>query len=118
MCLPARDEADEVAADMLARALLANGRCARFLSVKSLAGEMVDAVEQGGIDLVFVSAVPPFGVTHARYLCKRLRAKFPDVKIIVGLWNSDGQNKKSSERLQVAGANKVVTTIEQALSIV
>ena len=74
LCLPARDEADEIAAMMLAQVLETSGCVVQAVSVTSLAGEMVDLVEQRNADVVCISATPPAAVMHARYLCKRLRA--------------------------------------------
>ena len=43
----------------------------------------------------------------------RLRARFPDQKIIIGLWNSTGG--KAEERVRSSSADKVVTTLTQVL---
>ena len=32
--------------------------------------------------------MPPGGLAQARYLCKRLRAGVPDIRIVVGRWSS------------------------------
>src|SRR5205085_9830845 len=74
LCLPARSEADEIAATMLAQLLEAEGCRAKAVAVTSLAGEMVELVDQCTADVVCLSATPPAAVMHARYLCKRLRA--------------------------------------------
>ena len=36
---------------------------------------------------VCLAATPPGGLAHTRYLCKRLRARFPDLKILVCRWD-------------------------------
>jgi hypothetical protein len=113
-CLPARDEADEIASMMFCQVLLSRGYAAQFVSVKALASEMLDAVEKSNAGVVCISAVPPFASRHARYLCKRLRPRFPNAKIIVGLW-SDAPGKKVEARLRAADADKVVSTFAQAL---
>jgi hypothetical protein len=117
-CLPARDDADEIAALMLRQVLEAHGHCAQHFSVKSLAGEMLDQIEESKIDLVIVSAVPPFGGTHTRYLCKRLHTRFPDLKLAVGLWQSAPVSAKTNGRLTTACADKVVTTLAEAVAAV
>jgi hypothetical protein len=40
-------------------------------------------VDGAGADIVCIAALPPGGLTHARYLCKRLRARFPQRSIIL-----------------------------------
>lgn len=46
---------------------------------------------------------------------KRLRQRFPELKIVVGLWNSNIP-VKARDRLTSAGANAVVTTLSEALA--
>ena len=61
--------------------------------------EMVDLVEQRKADVVCVSATPPGAMMHARYLCKQLRRRFPKVKLVVGLWDVQGDLNKARERI-------------------
>jgi hypothetical protein len=53
----------------------------------ALASEYLEEAARAQIQIVCVSAVPPFGSVRARYLCKRLRAQFPEIKIVVGILN-------------------------------
>jgi predicted PurR-regulated permease PerM/methylmalonyl-CoA mutase cobalamin-binding subunit len=99
LCLPARDEADEIAATMIAQVLESSGCQVQAVSIMSLASELVDLVDQSTADVICVSATPPAAVMHARYLCKRLRGQLPQVKLIVGLWNAQGDLNKAKERI-------------------
>ena len=80
---------------MLAQVLETRGCLVQAVSVTSLAGEMVDLVEQRNADVVCISATPPAAVMHARYLCKQLRRRFPKVKLVVGLWDAQGDLNKA-----------------------
>ena len=113
--LPARDEADEIAGAMLAQLLERDLRRAELFPSKWLVGEMVDQVIEQGAAIVCISAIPPFAGTHARYLCKRLRAQCPDVKIVVGIWNAQGDLERTIARLRLAGADQVVTRPSEAV---
>jgi len=113
-CLPARDEADELVGLMLAQVLAKKGVNVRVLSVESLASEMVNTVVSDHPAVVCISALPPFAGTHARYLSKRLLAALQNVPIVVGLWQSEGSQKKSTEKLSQLGVSKCVTTLKQA----
>jgi hypothetical protein len=62
-----------------------------------------------------VSALPPFAVGQARPLCKRLRAKFPELAIVVGLWGFGGGVPKAQERVGPGCSDAVVTTLSEAL---
>jgi hypothetical protein len=112
--LPARDEADEIAGMMLVQLLTQRGVNARVVSAKSLSGEMIDQVAAESAAIVCVSALPPFAAMHARYLCKRLRPRFPQLKLIVGLWQTGDVTKKSQDRLTATGIDRLVTTLSEA----
>jgi len=100
ICLPARSQADEIAAMMLAQVLETSGCRAQAKPITALAGEMVDLVEQcTAADVICISATPPAAVMHARYLSRRLRGRLPKVKLIVGLWDAQGDLNKARERI-------------------
>ncbi|HVC92270.1 MAG TPA: AI-2E family transporter [Pirellulales bacterium] len=112
LCLPARSEADEIAAMMLAQILETAGCLVRTVSVTSLAGEMVELVDQSTADVICLSATPPAAVMHARYLCKRLRGRLPEVNLVAGLWNAQGDFNKARERIGCVAI--VVATLADA----
>ena len=58
--------------------------------------------------MICIAAVPPGGLAQTRYLCKRLRARFPNLKIAVGRW---GTGSEDSNSILLAGADKVGTTM-------
>jgi predicted PurR-regulated permease PerM len=115
LCIPARDAADEIAGMMLAQLLEQEGYCAEYVSVEKLASEYLQIVETQGVQVVIVSALPPAAVTHARYIVKRLRSRFPDLKIIVGLWTASGSIEKARHRLEASGTDLVVNSLEKAI---
>ncbi|MEX2169089.1 MAG: AI-2E family transporter [Pirellulales bacterium] len=115
LCVPARDEADELAGMMLAQLLALRGFDAEVLSTKSLASEAVQEVRDHQASVVCVSALPPFAATHARYITKRLRPHFPDLRIVVGLWQTNAHSKKAEERLLAAGVDRFVTALADAV---
>lgn len=113
LCLPARSEADEIAAQMLAQVLEMEGCTVQAVSMASLAGEMSDIFDRcAAADLVCVSATPPAAVMHGRYLCKELRRQLPRVNLVVGLWDTQGELTKAKER--IGGDAMVVATLADA----
>jgi hypothetical protein len=66
----------------------------------ALAGQKQPAV-------VCIAAMPPGGLAHTRYLCKRLRAQLPDAKIVVGRWGLTSDLEQNQEQLREAGADQV-----------
>jgi predicted PurR-regulated permease PerM len=114
LCLPARDEADEIAGMMLAQ-LLATDKClVHSVSFTAAASELVDLVERRKPDVVCISATPPAAVMHARHLCKRVRDRFPEVPVVVGLWNAQGDLSKAKSRIGGAATTHVVATLTEA----
>jgi AI-2E family transporter len=102
---PAHDEADEVALLMFRQLLDSTPYDVEVLSASILASEMTDAVAEKKPPLVCISALRPGGLVQARYLCKRLRALSPSVKIVVGRWSGAGELDDSGNSLLSAGAD-------------
>jgi hypothetical protein len=69
---------------------------------------MVELVERRKADVLCISATPPGAMMHARYLCKQIRRRFPTVKLVVGLWDMQGDLNKAKERIG-CGATVVAT---------
>ena len=114
LLLPARNEADEIAATMLAQLVETSGFRVETISETVLAGELANLIAQRQADVVCISAMPPAAATHARYLCKRLQGKFPEGRLIVGLWNAQGDLAKARTRLGCGAAVRVAATLAQA----
>ena len=65
--------------------------------------------------MVCISSLPPSALTHARYLSKRIRGRFPDLPLLVGLWNAQGDLGRAIERLGIGASGKVVSSFAQGL---
>lgn len=113
--MPARDEADEIVGAMLLRCLEARNVGANLATTGLLKSEALSRVEELDAKAVYISALPPAAVLHASFFCKRLRARFPDLKIVVALWHAHGDLEKGRARLLAAGASEVVTTLKVAI---
>jgi hypothetical protein len=108
LCVASRDSADETASMIFAALLRNKGIQSQWVSVDSLAGELVDLVENQKPAAICISALPPNAVNHAKYLCKRLRTRFAKLPLLVGLWESTVELEKTTEILTEAGADRVV----------
>jgi len=114
LCLPSRDEVDEIVAIMLSQLLQARGYCVSTPTADMLASEMVAMVERKNIDIICVSAMPPAAVSHARYLCKRLHARYADAAMAVGLWTLKGDLNKARDRISCNSSVRIVTNLHEA----
>jgi len=108
---PARDGADEVALLMFQQLLHSTRYDLELIAEQKLASEVVAEAAEKKTGLVCIAAVQPGGLAQARYLCKRLRSQFPDVKIAVGLWGFQNNLEESRNSLLSAGADEVSTNL-------
>jgi hypothetical protein len=104
---PAQDEADELALLMF-RQLLDSTRYEVEIMSDAMLTEVVARIGEKSPAMICIAALPPGGLAQTRYLCKRLRARFPNVKIAVGRW---GMGSEDSNNILLAGADRVGTTM-------
>ena len=112
LCVPARDEADEIVAIMLAQVLETAGHQALCIPLGT-AAEMLAQVKDERPDVVCISALPPFAIPHARALYAKLRAQDSKLRIVVGLWNSTDDPTKVSRRLGLSEGARAFTTLAE-----
>ena len=116
LACPARDQADRLALEMLRQLLDPAKWVVEVAAVETLTADLVAQVAEQAPALVCIGALPPGGLAHTRYLCKKLRARFPEVKIIVGRWGLTGSVEANREQLQDAGADLTATTMLETRS--
>lgn len=120
LCLPARDEADEIAAMMLAQLLATRstgcpGEClVQSVSFTATADDVVDLLQRRTPDVVCISATPPAAVMHARHLCKLVRGRFRQVPVIVGLCDAQGDLGKAKAHIGGGPTTHVAATLAEA----
>jgi len=73
-----------------------------------LTSEVVALIGENSPAMIFIATVSPGGLGQTRYLCKRLRARFPNLKIVVGRW---GMGSEDRDSILLAGADRVGTTM-------
>lgn len=114
LAIPAQDEADRLALSMLVQLLDARKWQVEIMGSEMLTSELVAAVGEKRPALICIASLPPGGLAHTRYLCKRLRAPFPAVKIIVGRWGLRGNLESNREQLDEAGGDQMAVTLLEA----
>jgi methanogenic corrinoid protein MtbC1 len=117
VCVPATDQADEIAASMLAQLLEQQGHKTLLLPVNALSSEVMARLGEEADTVVCISALPPFAFVHARNLCQRVRQQLPQNRIVIGLWGSTGDTDLLRERFGAARPDAVVTTLAQAIRL-
>jgi hypothetical protein len=114
VCIPARDEADEIVGIMLTQLLERAGYHAQAIPIGTTA-EMLAQVKEAAPDIVCISALPPFALLHARDLYKRVRSNVQNARIIVGLWKFSGDPIKAAARFNIVGDDKLAITLAQTI---
>jgi hypothetical protein len=108
---PTRDEAEHAAAEMLCAALDPHKWEVRVAGEEMLASELVSKVEEFRPAVVVLIALPPGGMSHCRYLVTRVRAKVPDIRIVVGRWGNDGSSPQ-----ELTNGLKRIDAVDRTLS--
>jgi predicted PurR-regulated permease PerM len=111
---PAHDEADHAALEMLENLLDPARWSLELVTPDTLTAELLEMVAEKNPALVCIAAIPPGGLAHTRYLCKRLRARFPELRILVCRWGPQASMTSSPGQLDQAGADLITTTLLEA----
>jgi hypothetical protein len=111
--MPVRDTLDAIALEVLGL-LLREVHCTfEILSPETLIGERIAEVEARKPAAVCIASLPG-DLMATRHVCKRLRARLPELPLIVGrLLNSRKAPERSCRLLKAAGAQHVASTLEE-----
>ncbi len=115
LSLPSRTEADEIAALMLAQLLNARGIGTKPMAASAFASERLEEIGREKIQLACVSSVPPDGHLHTRYFCKRLRAQFPEMKIVVAILVG-GNDPEARQKETSVPADEMARSLAEAVA--
>src|SRR5262249_54925426 len=110
VCIPARNEADEFAAMMLAQILEREGHEAQVLARGTIA-KIFEESATFHPHVICISALHPLSPGQARPLCKQLREHYPKVKLLIALWEYPGGTSKAQERIGPSCADFIGTSI-------
>ena len=109
-------EPDAQALEMLAL-LLPAPLALEIYAEPRLIGELVSEIEEKKPAVVCISALPLRAQFNAKTLCRRLRGKRPDLKILVCRWALPGQQEQDHKPLHDAGATWVVASLREARNV-
>jgi hypothetical protein len=105
---PARDESDELALIMLGDLLDHKRFDLQIVGAATLTSEVIARTAETNAPLLCIASLSPDGLPHTRALCKRVRLRFPEIKILIGRL---GNGTASNDDLLAAGADKISTTM-------
>jgi hypothetical protein len=115
MCVPVRDEADELTAIMLAQSLHGGPVHAFPTPVLRLDGLLATA-EAEKPEIVFLCGIPPFGIARSRRLYRSLRAHHAHLKIMIGIWNYGDDPAEAAQRITNGEEGRLMTRLSEAVA--
>ena len=110
----ANDTADAVVLKMLAQLIQPAGLALEVVTDATTPMAMGERVAERSPAMLVLSHLPPEGLTSARYQVRRLRARFPDLPILVGRWGESGKAASAAEGLTEVGASHVSHSLVDA----
>jgi hypothetical protein len=116
--MAAKDKPDEIAGVMLAHILERRGMGVLTLSASALTSDSLEDLTGGAIKVVCISVVPPTNLRRTRYLCKKLRSRFPTMKLVIGLWGGSDILELARETLVECKPDSIACNFDEALSAI
>ena len=114
LCIGGKWEIDALAGEMLAHALAFEGIAAASQPAASVNADYLAKLDLKGADIVCLSYFTPNPAIPARHACRRLRRRWPNVRIVLALWNAPPE-LLTDESLETLKADAVVTSVEEAV---
>jgi predicted PurR-regulated permease PerM len=116
LCVSLRDDLDDLSTMMVAQLL--DCESIRTASIPgSRLEDIVASVSKEHVDVVILSGMPPFALARAHRLCRLLRARTPQPKIMLGLWGDDNESAEEvASKFKREEEVYIATTFQDALS--
>src|SRR5260221_4465341 len=114
LCIPARDETDELAAYMLKLMLHKRGLFSRALPSGLSLDVLMDEIDRSKPKVTCVVAVPPFAYIHSRYICRRVRTDFMQLKLALALLTDAESEKSKPSSSGPTAADETANSLRQA----
>jgi hypothetical protein len=99
---------------MLAHALALEGIAASFQPAASVNADYLAKLDLKGADILCISYFTTNPVIPARHACRRLRRRWPGVRIVLALWNAPTE-LLGHESIEALKADAVVTSVHEAV---
>jgi predicted PurR-regulated permease PerM len=116
LAVPGQNQADELAIRMLRMLLDPAKWDVHATTDNALAAEVESLIAEEQPALVFLTAVVPGSLTHTRYLCKRLRAEYHDLPVVVAILGTAGKVNEPINRLKSLRATSVERSLKGLLT--
>ncbi|CAB3718833.1 hypothetical protein R8871_04673 [Paraburkholderia graminis C4D1M] len=117
LCIPGRGPLDPLATTIMLQLLGKHGFTARALPHEAASRASIDRMDADDVGIVCLLYLQIDGIpSHLRYMVRRIRARLPNVSIIVGLWTPEDLQKWSVDLQNAMGAECYVTSLQEMLA--
>jgi predicted PurR-regulated permease PerM len=114
VCIGGKWEVDNLAARMLTHAMALAGHAVAFRPAGVVSADYVAGLALDGVSTVCISYFSPEPQTQAQRFCRRLRRRWPDVQIVLALWNAAPELQQEGAA-EAMGAQAVVNSVGEAV---
>jgi methylmalonyl-CoA mutase cobalamin-binding subunit len=115
LCVPVRDETDELGAMMLSQLLDAAGMTGIAIPARRV-DEVIATVSAENPDVVFLSGLPPFAMARAHRLYRSLRVHNAQLRVMIGIWGYSDDVEKAALRISRGEPIHISTTLADAVA--
>ncbi|CAB3793469.1 AI-2E family transporter [Paraburkholderia fynbosensis] len=117
LCIPGRGPLDSLATTLLLQLLGKHGFAARSLPHEAASRASIDTLDADDVGIVCIFYLQIDGIpSHLRYMVRRIRARMPNVSIVVGLWAAEHTEKWSADLQSAIGAACYATSLQEVLA--
>jgi predicted PurR-regulated permease PerM len=114
LCHPARNHSDEIALELFQKLIDPRVYECEVLTRSHLVTQIIEQIEITQASVFCITALPPGGLAHTRLLSKRLRQRFPSLKILVARWGIlADEREQNAEQVHSSGADYLSGTMEE-----
>lgn len=112
ICFGARWQVDVLSAEMVAHALSLADHPARVAQRGSVSPAYLARLDLEGASVACLAYFSPDPVTHCRYFVRRLRQRWPELKVVLVLWNVPAE-QVGDDLARRVGADAIASSIEE-----
>jgi predicted PurR-regulated permease PerM len=116
LCVGARGNLDDAAAEILSQLVERRGIRARVLSWTDASPANLPSVKVEGIHMVCLLYLNEDSVAHARYLVRRMRRRLPAIPILVAFLSLSTDQLAGASAIEATKADVVSTSLVDALN--
>lgn len=106
--------ADQLGLRMLHYVLDHDGVQLKILPPKSSIEDIVACIDEREPASICMANVPPGALAPIRYLCRRLRGRFPKLKLMISDWGQRENIEEIEKRLAATGADRLATNLTES----